>query len=60
MQRAMTEDKARLESGLTILATIGAKGTASINTVAAPVGEALIMTDSIMAFNEFNQYGSID
>ncbi len=67
MQRAMTEDKARLESGLTILATIGrtapfiglfgtvmgiynaiitigANGTASLNTVAAPVGEALIMT----------------
>ena len=64
MQRAMTEDKARLESGLTILATIGstapfiglfgtimgiynalmtigAKNTASLNTVAAPVGEAL-------------------
>ena len=67
MQRAMTEDKSSLESGLTILATIGstapfiglfgtvigiynalmtigAKDTVSLNTVAAPVGEALIMT----------------
>lgn len=67
MHRAIAEDRTKLESGLTILATvgstapfiglfgtvigiydalisIGAKGTASLNTVAAPVGEALIMT----------------
>ena len=63
----MTEESTRLESGLSILATISStapfigllgtvlgiydalitistKGTASLETVAAPVGEALIMT----------------
>ena len=67
LRRAMTEESARLESGLSILATISStapfigllgtvlgiydalitistKGTASLETVAAPVGEALIMT----------------
>jgi biopolymer transport protein ExbB len=67
LRRAMTEETARLESGLSILATISStapfmgllgtvlgiydalmaisvKGTASLETVAAPVGEALIMT----------------
>jgi biopolymer transport protein ExbB len=67
MRRAFNESKADLESGLTILATIGstapfigllgtvvgiyealisisARGSASLDTVAAPVGEALIMT----------------
>jgi biopolymer transport protein ExbB len=66
-RRAMIEERARLESGLSILATISStapfigllgtvlgiydalitvstKGTASLETVAAPVGEALIMT----------------
>ncbi|OQY54169.1 MAG: MotA/TolQ/ExbB proton channel family protein [Candidatus Parabeggiatoa sp. nov. 2] len=67
MRRAINEDTTRLNSGLTILATIGstapfigllgtvlgiydalvtisAKGNASLDSVAAPVGEALIMT----------------
>lgn len=67
LRRAMTEEAARLESGLSILATISStapfigllgtvlgiyealmtislKGAASLETVAAPVGEALIMT----------------
>ena len=67
LRRAMTEESTRLESGLSILATISStapfigllgtvlgiydalitistKGTASLETVAAPVGEALIMT----------------
>ncbi|MCK5720198.1 MAG: MotA/TolQ/ExbB proton channel family protein [Thiomargarita sp.] len=67
MRRAMNEGKTKIESSLTILATIGsiapfiglfgtvvdiyhaligisAKGNASLDTVAGPVGEALIMT----------------
>ncbi len=67
IHRAINEEMAQLESGLTILATIGttapfiglfgtvlgiyealisisARGNASLDTVAAPVGEALIMT----------------
>ena len=67
LRRAITEESTRLESGLSILATIsstapfigllgtvlgiydalitiGTKGTASLETVAVPVGEALIMT----------------
>ncbi|TGN99799.1 hypothetical protein PN36_33430 [Candidatus Thiomargarita nelsonii] len=67
LRRALNEERAQLDSGLTILATVGstapfiglfgtvlgiydalvtisAKGSAALNTVAAPVGEALIMT----------------
>ncbi len=67
MRRAINEGSAYLESGLTILATVGStapfvgllgtvlgiydalitistRGNASLDTVAAPVGEALIMT----------------
>jgi len=67
MRRAINAEMAQLESGLTILATIGTtapfiglfgtvlgiyeallnigvQGSASLNTVAIPVGEALIMT----------------
>jgi len=67
LRRAINEESARLDSGLTILATVGstapfiglfgtvlgiydalvtisARGSAALNTVAAPVGEALIMT----------------
>jgi biopolymer transport protein ExbB len=67
LDRAMNDSRAQLNSGLSLLATIGstapfigllgtvlgiyealitisAKGNASLDTVAAPVGEALIMT----------------
>lgn len=67
LRRALNEERAQLESGLTILATVGstapfiglfgtvlgiydalvtisARGSAALDTVAAPVGEALIMT----------------
>ncbi len=67
LRRALNEEKAHLDSGLTILATVGstapfiglfgtvlgiydalvsisARGSAALDTVAAPVGEALIMT----------------
>ncbi len=67
LRRALNEETARLEAGLTLLATVGsiapfvglfgtvlgiydalvsisARGSAALNTVAAPVGEALIMT----------------
>jgi len=67
LRRALNEERAQLDSGLTILATVGstapfvglfgtvlgiydalvtisARGSAALDTVAAPVGEALIMT----------------
>jgi biopolymer transport protein ExbB len=67
LRRAINEETARLDSGLTILATVGstapfiglfgtvlgiydalitisARGSAALDSVAAPVGEALIMT----------------
>ena len=89
LRQAVTRESMRLESGLTVLATvgatapfvgllgtvwgiygalikIGATGSASIDAVAGPVGEALIMTaiglfvaiPAVFAFNFFSKITS--
>lgn len=86
LRQAVTRESSRLQSGMTLLATvgatapfvgllgtvwgiygalikIGATGSASIDAVAGPVGEALIMTaiglfvaiPAVFAFNFFNK-----
>jgi len=86
LRQAVARESLRLESGLTLLATVGsaapfvgllgtvwgiyhaligiaATGNASMNAVAGPVGEALIMTafglftaiPAVLAFNFFNR-----
>jgi biopolymer transport protein ExbB len=86
LRQAVTRESAKLENGLTLLATvgsvapfvgllgtvwgiygaliaIGATGNASIDAVAGPVGEALIMTaiglavaiPAVIAYNAFNR-----
>jgi biopolymer transport protein ExbB len=86
LRQAVTRESAKLENGLTLLATvgstapfvgllgtvwgiyhaliaIGASGNASIDAVAGPVGEALIMTaiglfvaiPAVIAYNAFNR-----
>ena len=86
LRQAVTRESMRLESGMTLLATVGAtapfvgllgtvwgiyhalirigiSGNASIDAVAGPVGEALIMTaaglfvaiPAVLAYNFFNR-----
>ena len=90
LRQAVTRESMRLESGLTVLATvgatapfvglfgtvwgiyhalikIGATGQASIDAVAGPVGEALIMTalglfvaiPAVLAYNFFNRLNRV-
>ncbi|HLM52856.1 MAG TPA: MotA/TolQ/ExbB proton channel family protein [Pseudoxanthomonas sp.] len=89
LRQAVTRESSRLQSGMTVLATvgatapfvgllgtvwgiygalirIGATGQASIDAVAGPVGEALIMTalglfvaiPAVLAYNFFNRTNS--
>jgi biopolymer transport protein ExbB len=89
LRQAVTRESAKLQSGMTVLATvgatapfvgllgtvwgiygalikIGATGQASIDAVAGPVGEALIMTalglfvaiPAVLAYNFFNRTNS--
>jgi len=78
LRQAVTRESNNLQSGMTLLATvgatapfvglikIGATGSASIDAVAGPVGEALIMTaiglfvaiPAVFAFNFFSKINS--
>jgi len=66
LRQAVTRESNNLQSGMTLLATVGATGSASIDAVAGPVGEALIMTaiglfvaiPAVFAFNFFSKINS--
>ena len=63
LRQAVTRESTNLQGGMTLLATVGATGQASIDAVAGPVGEALIMTaiglfvaiPAVFAYNFFSK-----
>ena len=66
LRQAVTRESSKLQSGMVLLATVGATGSASIDAVAGPVGEALIMTaiglfvaiPAVFAYNFFSKINS--